>query len=132
VTGFPDRRYFARIATQTGFRAEPRGASYPAPSPADYSPEVVDRIRVSAWRSEVLALCRRPIPLTHDDARGRAASLLGELTNLSAGHRAFLFHLDAGTIRPDVLPHADLHTRIAANPGLLWRLREGSDGLVER
>lgn len=47
-------------------------------------------------------------------------------------HREFLNLLDAGELRPEVLPLAELHPRIAANPGLLWRIRVGAEALEER
>ena len=109
-----------------------RGASYPPPSPADYTPTVVDRIRTTSWRSEVLALCRRPIPLDLDQARSVAGSLLEQLVDLAPGHVEFLAALDRGELRPGVLPGEGWPERVSLNPGLSWRLRTGLEGLEER
>lgn len=109
-----------------------RGASYPPPSPADYSAEVVERVRPAGWRSEVLALCRRPVPVGLHEARAQATELLRRATELGPAHREFLELLDRGELRPDVLDEEDLRERIAVNPGLLWRLRAGADALEER
>jgi hypothetical protein len=40
--------------------------------------------------------------------------------------------LEAGELRPDVLPLIELHPRISENPGLLWRIRVGAESLEER
>ena len=109
-----------------------RGASYPPPSPRDYSLDVVDRVRAISWRSEVLALCRRPLPVTLEEARVQATDLLQTVTELDPGHLEFLEHLERGELRPDVLPEAELRDRVAANPGLLWRQRVGAEALEER
>ena len=109
-----------------------RGASYPPPSPAEYSADVVERVRPARWRSEVVALARRPVPLTLDAAKAQAAELLHRAITLTDGHREFLRLLDHGELRPDLLPGNNLRDRVAANPGLLWRLRMGADTLEER
>lgn len=109
-----------------------RGASYPPPSPANYSPEVVHRVRTTSWRSEVLALCRRPVPVGLDEARERGAALVGRAIELEPAHHEFLESLDRGELRPDVIAEVELHERIAVNPGLLWRLRVGAEALEER
>lgn len=109
-----------------------RGASYPPPSPTDYSLDVVDRVRTTSWRSEVLALCRRPVPVTLEEARAQATDLLRTVTELEPGQLEFLDFLDRGELRPDMLPVPELRERIVVNPGLLWRLRVGADALEER
>lgn len=109
-----------------------RGASYPPPAPKDYSLGVVDRVRANSWRSEVLALCRRPVPVTLEEARGQATGLLRAMIELEPGHTEFLDRLERGELRPDVLPGAELRDRVAANPGLLWRMRVGAEALEER
>ncbi len=109
-----------------------RGAGYSAPSPADYSAKVIDRVRPARWRSEVLALARRPVPLSLDTAKERAAEFLGRVTEFSDGHREFLRRLDLGELRPDLLPERELVDRVAVNCALLWRLRVGAEALEER
>lgn len=109
-----------------------RGATYPPPSPADYSVDTVERIRLSKWRSEVMTLARRPIPISHEDATNQGRKLLSSLLALKDGHRQFLSLLEEGEIRPDVLPMPEVHDRVAANPGLHWRLRVGAHRLEER
>lgn len=109
-----------------------RGAAYPPPSPAAYEPRVVERIRKVSWNSEVVALARRPAPFTLEQARNNAAGLLAEVLELGDGHREFLSLLEAGELRPDVLPLLELHPRISENPGLLWRIRVGAETLEER
>lgn len=109
-----------------------RGAAYPPPSPAAYEPAVVDRVKKVSWNSEVVALARRPVPFTLAQARSHAAGLLAEVLMFGEDHREFLNLLDAGELRPEVLPLAELHPRIAANPGLLWRIRVGAEALEER
>jgi predicted nucleotidyltransferase component of viral defense system len=109
-----------------------RGAAYPPPSPAEYTVKVVDRIPPARWNSEVVALARRPTPMTLPEARHRARLILDDVLKLSEWHRRFLDFLDAGEIRPDVLPIPALHPRISANPGLAWRLRVGASALEER
>lgn len=108
-----------------------RGAGYPPPSPADYSAQVVDGVRSVRWRSEVLALVRRPIPITLEAARQQAASFLGRAFELSLGQRAFLEGLELGELHPELLS-SWFEARVAVNPALLWRLRAGSGALEER
>src|SRR6266511_3261342 len=109
-----------------------RGAGYPPPSPADYTPQVVERVRPARWRSEVLALAHRPVPVILDTAKERAAEFLCRATDLADGQREFLRQLERGELRPDVLPGGELVDRVAANPALLWRLRVGAEALEER
>lgn len=107
-----------------------RGAGYPPPSPVDYSAAIVDRIRPVRWRSEVLALVRRPIPVTLEAARVTAAAFIERATNFKDDQREFLRLLEAGELRAELL--GDEPDRIAANPALLWRLRVGAEALEER
>ena len=109
-----------------------RGASYPPPPPSNYTPDVVSRIRTPSWRAEVLALCRRPVPLSLDDARAAASDVLSALTDLNAGQLAFLAALDEGAIRVDLLGHDAIGERVATNPGLHWRVRPDGHALEER
>jgi hypothetical protein len=109
-----------------------RRASYPPPSPAEYAADVVERIQPSRWRSEVVALARRPIPVTLDAAKAQAAEVLGRAFALTDDQREFLRFVDRGQLRPELLPGTDLRDRVAADPGLLWRLRMGADTLEER
>jgi len=109
-----------------------RGAGYPPPSPADYAPQVIERVRPVAWRSEVLALAQRPVPVSLETAKERAGDFLRRATDLSDGHREFMLQLERGELRPDVLPGGELVDRVAANPALLWRLRVGAEALEER
>jgi len=109
-----------------------RGSSYPPPSPAAYSADAVERVQPARWRSEVVALARRPVPLSLDAAKTQAAELLVRAIALGDGHREFLRLLDRGELRPDLLPGNIVTDRVAANPGLLWRLRRGVDTLEER
>lgn len=109
-----------------------RGAAYPPPSPIAYEVAIVDRIREVSWNSEVVALARRPTPFTLGQARSHAADLLTETLQLDEAHRQFLDLLESGELRPDVLPLPELHSRISANPGLLWRIRVGAEKLEER
>lgn len=109
-----------------------RGAAYPAPSPAAYEPAVVDRVKKVSWNSEVVALARRPAPFTLTQAKSHAADLLAEVLEFGDHHREFLNLLDAGQLRPDVLPLIELHPRISSNPGLLWRIKVGAETLEER
>ncbi len=109
-----------------------RGASYPPPSPAEYSTEACQRVRPVRWRSEVLALARRPLPLTLEEARQRAGKFLGQAIRLEERHLSFLRALDRGELRPELLRDEELRDRIAINPGLLWRLRVGAEAVEER
>jgi len=107
-----------------------RGAGYPPPSPVDYSPQIVQQVRTVRWRSEVLALVRRPIPVTLDAAREAAVRFVERATSFADGQREFLRRLDAGELRPELL--GDIGDRVARNPALLWRLRVGAEALEER
>lgn len=109
-----------------------RGASYPPPSPADYSSAAPDRIRQANWRSEVVALARRPLPFSLEQAQQHARGFLERALQLDDGHHRFLRQLDQNRLQPELLPQPELHDRIALNPGLLWRLRVGADALEER
>lgn len=109
-----------------------RGASYPPPSPADYSVDVVERVRPASWRSEVVALARRPVPLELEAARTLAAGLIRRATVFTDGQLDFLRALERGEIRPERLPVSIIADRVRANPGLLWRLRAGADASEER
>jgi hypothetical protein len=129
----------AMLATLPGFDDDllrialvVRGASYPPPSPVEYSTGVVERIQPSRWRSEVVSLARRPVPVTLDSAKAQAVELLDRAFALTDDHREFLRLLDRGELRPELLPGSDLRDRVATNPGLLWRLRMGVDTLEER
>jgi len=108
-----------------------RGAGYPPPSPADYSHEVVDRIRPVDWRSEVMALARRPTPISLETAKEQARRFVRRATDLADVHREFLQRLAAGELRPELLP-GPIGDRVALNPALLWRLRRGAEELEER
>ena len=109
-----------------------RGAGYPPPWPLDYAPGVVETVRPVRWRSEVLALVRRPIPISLDTARGRAAEFVRTVIELGDGHREFLVQLELGQLRPEVLAQEQVRDRVAANPALLWRLQRGTETLEER
>jgi hypothetical protein len=109
-----------------------RGAGYPPPGPTEYSAEVVERARRARWRSEVLALARRPVPVTFDAAKERAAEFVRRATDLADGQREFLRRLELGELRPDLLRERELEERVALNPALLWRLRVGAEALEER
>lgn len=109
-----------------------RGVGYPPPSPADYSPQVVERVRPVHWRSEVMALARRPIPVSLETAKEQAAQFVRRATDLTEGHRQFLRRLELGELRPELLPDRELHDRVTLNPALLWRMRVGAEALEER
>jgi predicted nucleotidyltransferase component of viral defense system len=109
-----------------------RGAGYPPPSPLDYAPEIVEGVRLVRWRSEVLALVRRPIAMSLETARERAGDFLRRATDFGEGHRAFLEQLELGGLRPELLPVEQVRDRVAENPALLWRLRGGTAALEER
>lgn len=128
----------AMLAELRGIDDEPlrtvlvvRGAGYPPPSPVDYSDEVVDRVRAVDWRSEVMALARRPTPISLEAAKEQAGRLVRRATDLADGHREFLQRLGAGELRPELLPSA-MGDRVALNPALAWRLRRGAETLEER
>jgi hypothetical protein len=109
-----------------------RGAGYPPPSPLDYTADVVDRVRLARWRSEVLALVRRPVPLTLDNAREHARDFLGRATAFDTDQRAFSEQIELGRLQPELLAGKDVQRRVAQNPALLWRVGAGTDALEER
>jgi predicted nucleotidyltransferase component of viral defense system len=128
----------AMLAELPGIDDEPlrtvlvvRGAGYPPPSPVDYSDEVVDRVRTVDWRSEVMALARRPTPISLETAKEQAGRFVGRATDLTDAHREFLRQLGLGELRPELLPRG-VGDRVAINPALLWRLRAGAEALEER
>ena len=109
-----------------------RGAGYPPPCPTEYSPEAVRQISTSAWKSQVLALARRPCPVDVDWARSAAGRLLSRVLDFKQGHRAFLQAMSVGEIRPELLPLSGVQARVQTNPALHWRLLVGADALEER
>ncbi len=109
-----------------------RGAGYPPPAPSGYSPQIVERVRVVRWRSEVMALARRPIPVSLETAKEQAAQFVLRATDLTEGHLEFLRRLELRELRPELLPDQEVHDRVAANPALLWRMRVGAEALEER
>jgi hypothetical protein len=109
-----------------------RGAGHPPPSPADYAPRVVERVRPVHWRAQVLALVRRPPPITLESAQEQATEFLRRATDLTAGQREFLRRLELGELRPDLLASPEIEQRVALNPALQWRLRAGAEALEER
>ena len=109
-----------------------RGAGYPPPSPATYSIGVVRCVTPSAWKSQVLALARRPCPVTLGGAQADAVRLLSQVLELEPGHLAFLKALADGEIRPETLPLDGIHDRVRANPALRRRLQAGAEFLEER
>lgn len=108
-----------------------RGASYPPPGPDAYDVKAADVVKPQGWRSEVMSLARRPLPIDLARARELAGGLLGEISELRDHHRDFLRGLDDGEIRADVLSLSD-KSRVLNNPGLLWRLKVGVRALEER
>jgi predicted nucleotidyltransferase component of viral defense system len=108
-----------------------RGAGYPPPSPADYSPQAIDRVRRVRWRSEVMALARRPTPISLDTAKEQAGRFVARATDLTDAHREFLRQLELGELRTELLP-GEIDDRVALNPALLWRLRVGAQALEDR
>ena len=110
-----------------------RGAAYPPPSPAEYQAAAVDRVSTAAWRSEVVSVARRPLPIQLREARALARGHLERVASLEDSHLRFLRHLDQGHIRADLLELDEgSRERVRRNPGLLWRLRSGFQGLEER
>lgn len=109
-----------------------RGAAYPPPSPDEYSPSAGKRVRLVDWRSQVVALALRGRDLDLGAAQSEAEGFLGELLALTTGQLAFLRELESGTLAPELLEMPGLEVRVAANPGLLWRIQRGSSGLEER
>lgn len=108
-----------------------RGASYPPPGPDAYGVAAAGTVRPQRWRSEVMALARRPISVDHAKAKELASELLVEISKLGDHHQDFLRGLDDGEIRANVLNLAD-KSRVMSNPGLLWRLKVGVEALEER
>lgn len=108
-----------------------RGASYPPPGPEAYGVAAVDAVKPQRWRSEVVSLARRPLPIDLVRAKELVGALLGELSQLGDHHRDFLRGLDEGEIRADRLDLPD-GSRVLRNPGLLRRLRVGVRALEER
>lgn len=108
-----------------------RGASYPRPGPDHYGVTTADAVKPQTWRSEVMSLARRPIPIDLTRAKESASSLLVQISELSESHREFLRGLDDGEIRADLLNLGD-KSRVLSNPGLLWRLKVGVEALEER
>ena len=108
-----------------------RGAGYPTPSPVDYSHEVVDRVRPVRWQSEVVALARRPTPISLETAKEQARRFVRRATDLTEAHHEFLGQLGQGELRPELLA-GGISDRVALNPALLWRLRRGAEALEER
>lgn len=109
-----------------------RGAAYPPPSPGEYPPDAGGGVRLVDWRSQVVALALRGRPVDLADAQLRSASLLGELLPLTSAQAHFLRVLEEGEVNPVLLEAPALEGRIAANPGLLWRVQRGAEGLEER
>lgn len=109
-----------------------RGASYPPPSPAEYSTDAGERVRRTSWLSEVVALTRRPVPVSLEDAKRQSEALLEQALRLEDTHLAFLRALAGGELRAELLADGEMRDRIASNPGLLWRLRVGAEALEER
>jgi predicted nucleotidyltransferase component of viral defense system len=109
-----------------------RGAGYPPPSPADYAPHVVERVRPVQWRAQVLALVRRPPPITLESAQEQATEFLRRATDLTDGQREFLRRLELGELHPDLLASPEIEQRVLLNPALQWRLRAGAEALEER
>lgn len=108
-----------------------RGASYPPPAPDAYEVAAAEAVKPQRWRSEVMSLARRPLPIDLARAKELAGALLVEVAALGDHHREFLRRLDDGEIRADVLNVPD-KSRVVSNPGLLWRLKVGVQGLEER
>ena len=126
---FPDAGYYARVADATGFPVGPLETVFRL---ADLL-AAVDRVSTAAWRSEVVSLARRPLPVQLQEARKIARGHLERVASLEDSHRRFLRHLDQGSIRADLLELDEgSRERVRRNPGLLWRLRTGLQGLEER
>ncbi|MFA4965466.1 MAG: nucleotidyl transferase AbiEii/AbiGii toxin family protein [Thermoleophilia bacterium] len=108
-----------------------RGAAYPPPSPEEYASDAGERVRLVDWRSQVVALALRGRAADLADARLRSASLLGELLALKPAQARFLRALEEGELNPVLLETPALEGSVAANPGLLWRVQRGAEGLEE-
>lgn len=108
-----------------------RAASYPPPGPDDYDLRGIDAVRNPRWKSEVVALGRRPLPVDIDEAKRLASALMDEVLSLEDRHRDFLGNLERGAVDASQLNLPD-PSRVHINPGLLWRLRVGAQALEER
>jgi predicted nucleotidyltransferase component of viral defense system len=108
-----------------------RGASYPPPGPDAYNLSAADAVKPTIWKSEVMALARRPLPINLRQAKERAGEMLRTAAELEEGHLAFLRNLEEEEIRPDALQLPN-PSRVSSNPGLLWRLKAGVQALEER
>ena len=109
-----------------------RGAAYAPPSPDEYAPDVGRRVRLVDWRSQVVALALRGRDVDLGAAQSLAEGFLGELLALTPTQLEFLRVLEEGTLDAGLLGEPALEARVAANPGLLWRIQRGSAGLEER
>ena len=109
-----------------------RGAAYPPPSPDEYAFDAGRRVRLVDWRSQVVALALRGRAVDLSAAQSLAEGLLGELLALTPAQLEFLRALEAGTLDAGLLRAPLLEARVAANPGLLWRIQRGFAGLEER
>ena len=109
-----------------------RGAAYPPPSPEEYAPDAGERVRLVDRRSQVVALALRDRAADLADAELRSAGLLGELLTLRPAQVHFLRILEEGELDPALLQALGFEGNVAANPGLLWRVQRGAEGLEER
>lgn len=109
-----------------------RGAAYPPPSPEQYEANAGEQVRLVDWRSQVVALARRDRPVDLVIARQRAETMLRVVLKLEPGQLRFLRALEAGTLDATLLGDRAFVQRVHANPGLLWRLQRGLEGLEER
>ena len=109
-----------------------RGAAYPPPSPEQYAANAGEQVRLVDWRSQVVALARRDRPVDLVIARQRAEAILRVVLKLEPGQLRFLRALEAGTLDATPLGDRAFVSRVHANPGLLWRLQRGTEGLEER
>lgn len=66
-----------------------RGASYPPPGPDAYGVAAAGTVRPQRWRSEVMALARRPISVDHAKPRSWQANCLLKSRNLAIITRTF-------------------------------------------
>jgi hypothetical protein len=109
-----------------------RGAAYPPPSPEQYSVEAGSAVRLTEWRSQVVALVRRRETADLAEARRRVEGLLREFVRLAPCEVQFLRSLESGSPQAVALGDDDRAARVQANPGLLWRLERGASLLEER
>ena len=109
-----------------------RGAAYPPPSPEQYAANAGEQVRLVDWRSQVVALARRDRPVDLVIARQRAEAILRVVLKLEPGQLGFLRALEAGALDATPLGDRAFVSRVHANPGLLWRLQRGTEGLEER